>query len=71
MIFPIERIEKWLHVAGVILRVLAIALGGATADQLLVEGRVGELLAGPARELSSKSSAAEPVALLHRPSPLA
>lgn len=66
-----ERIEKWLHVAVVIVRVLLIALGGATADQLLGDGRVGERLAEPLRELSYKSSAAGAEALLLLPLPLA
>lgn len=67
-----ERIEKWLHVAAVIVRVLLIALGGATADQLLADGRVGEQLAEPlARASSSKSLEAVPAALLQVRSPLA
>lgn len=57
---------KWLDALVVILRVLLIALGGATADQLLVDGRVGEQLAEPLRASSSKSLVV-PVALLQPP----
>lgn len=66
-----ERIEKWLTVVAAIVRVLLIALAGATGDQLLAEGRVGEQLAEPLRVSLSKSSAAAPVALLQVRLPLA
>lgn len=62
----------WLDAVVLILRVLLIALGGATADQLLADGRVGEQLAAPLAHASSfRSSAEEPVALLLVQSPLA
>jgi len=62
----------WLDILVAVLRVLLIALGGATADQLLADGRVGEQLAAPLAHASSfKSSAEDPVALLLAQSPLA
>lgn len=53
---------QWHIVLDVVLRVirvLAIALAGATADEALFDGHVGERLAAPLPELSSKSWGAE------------
>lgn len=46
-----------------VVRVLLIALLGATADEALFDGRVGEQLAGPVPGLSFKSWGAPAVVL--------